>query len=149
MDNLWSDINDNIPMYMNDLCIKYNLKCVKISPLKTAMIGAGFAILIGIDRFDIEMYYIYKKNKNIVKHPCGDYFAQAYDSKDRDDLLNGEGAEIYLINSLKIIAKGLLSKWDDVLKGDIKWLEKYKNSSRYAKINMTADEKAVFDKYFT
>ena len=29
--------------------------------------------------------------------------------------------------------------------GDTKWLEKYRSSSRYAKENLTADEKEVFD----
>ena len=52
MDNLWTNINDNIPMYMNKICKEYNLVCVKISPLKTAMIGDEFAIMIAIDRFD-------------------------------------------------------------------------------------------------
>lgn len=37
------------------------------------------------------------------------------------------------------------SKWEKVLKGDTKWLEKYRSSSRYAKENLTADEKEVFD----
>ena len=57
MDNLWKNINDNIPMYMNKICKEYNLVCVKVSPLKTAMIGDGFAIMIAIDRFDIEIYF--------------------------------------------------------------------------------------------
>ena len=29
------------------------------------------------------------------KYPCGSFFAQAYDSQDREDLLSGEGADIY------------------------------------------------------
>ena len=56
MDNLWTNINDNIPMYMNEICKEHKLECVKISPLKTAMVGEGFAIMIAIDRFDIEIY---------------------------------------------------------------------------------------------
>ena len=46
MDNLWTNINDHIPMYMNIICKEYNLVCVKISPLKTAMIGDEFAIIM-------------------------------------------------------------------------------------------------------
>ena len=41
--------------------------------------------------------------------------------------------------------RGLASKWENVLKGDTKWLEKYRSSSRYAKENLTADEKEIFD----
>lgn len=145
MDNLWTNINDNIPMYMNKICKEYNLVCVKISPLKTAMIGDEFAIMIAIDRFDIEIYYLYKRDADMGKYPCGSFFAQAYDSQDREDLLSGEGADIYIKNCLLIVARGLASKWENVLKGDTKWLEKYRSSSRYAKENLTADEKEVFD----
>ena len=146
MDNLWTNINDHIPMYMNKICKEYNLVCVKISPLKTAMIGDEFAIMIAIDRFDIEIYYLHKRNKDIVKYQCGSFFAQAYDSQDRENLLNGEGADIIIKNCLLIAAKGLASKWEDVLEGDTKWLEKYKSSSRYAKENLTVDERVVFEK---
>ena len=79
------------------------------------------------------------------KYPCGSFFAQAYDSQDRENLLSGEGADIYIKNCLLIVARGLASKWENVLKGDTKWLEKYRSSSRYAKENLTADEKEVFD----
>ena len=57
VDNLWTNINDNIPMYMNEICKEHKLECVKISPLKTAMVGEGVAIMIAIDRFDIEIYF--------------------------------------------------------------------------------------------
>ena len=43
-------------MYMNEICKEHNLTCVKIFPLKTAMTGDGFVIMIAIDRFDIEIY---------------------------------------------------------------------------------------------
>lgn len=148
MDNLWTNINDNIPMYMNEICKKHKLECVKISPLKTAMVGDGFAIMIAIDRFDIEIYYLYQNDRDMVKYICGSFFAQAYDSQDRENLLSGEGADIYIKNCLLITAKGLDSKWENVLEGDTKWIEKYKSSSRYAKENITADERVVFEKYF-
>lgn len=148
MNNLWANINDNIPMYMYEICKKYKLECVKISPLKTAMVGNRFAIMFAIDRFDVEIYYFYQKDRDIVKYACGSFFAQAYDSQDRENLLNGDGADIYIKNCLLIAAKGLASKWKDVLEGDTNWLEKYQNSSRYAKRNMTVDERTVFEKYF-
>ena len=56
--------------------------------------------------------------------------------------------DIYIKNCLRIVAKGLVSKWENVLEGDTKWLEKYRSSSCYAKENLTADEKAVFEKCF-
>ena len=62
--------------------------------------------------------------------------------------MRGEGADISIKNCLIIAAKGLASKWENVLEGDTKWLEKYKSSSRYAKENLTTDEREVFEKYF-
>ena len=66
------------------------------------MVGDGFAIMIAIDRFDIEIYYLYKKERDVVKYPCGSFFAQAYDSQDRENLLSGEGSDIYIKNCLLI-----------------------------------------------
>lgn len=140
MDSLWANVNDDVPMYMMELCKEHDLKCVKVSPIKTAIAGDKFTIIIAIDRFDIEIYYLYRKGKDIVKHPCGSFFAQAYDSKDRENLLSGEGADIYIRNCLLITARGLNSKWKNVLEGDTKWLEKYKSSSRYAIEKLTNDE---------
>ncbi len=148
MDNLWANINDDVPMYMSELCKKHNLKCVKVSTIKTALVGDKFAIIIAIDRFDIEIYYLYKVGNNTVKHPCGSFFAQAYDNEDRENLISGEGADVYIRNCLLITAKGLTSKWDNILEGDTKWLEKYKNSSRYAIEKLTSDEVEILGKYF-
>ena len=64
------------------------------------MIGDEFAIMIAIDRFDIEIYYLYKQDPDMGKYPCGSFFAQAYDSQDREDLLSGEGADIYIYQKL-------------------------------------------------
>lgn len=148
MDNLWTKINDDIPMYMRELCKEHNLKCVKVSPLETAMVGDEFAILIAVDRFDIEIYYVYKKGSNIIKHPCGSYFAQAYDDKDRENLLSGEGADAFVRNCILITKHGLSSKWENVLAGDTKWLDKYKRSSRYAIEKLTRDEIDVITDIF-
>lgn len=148
MNNLWMNINDHIPMYMNEICREYNLECVKISSLKTALIGDEFALIIAIDRFDIEIYYLNKNNMDMVKYPCGSFFAQAYDSHDRENLMSGEGVDVYIKNCLLITAKGLASKWKNVLSGDTNWLEKYKSSSYYAKENLNADERMMFEKYF-
>ena len=100
MDNLWTNINDHIPMYMNKICKEYNLVYVKRSQLKTARIEDEFVIMIAIYRFDIEIYYLYKRDLDMGKYPCGSFFAQAYDSQDREDLLSGEGADIYIKNCL-------------------------------------------------
>lgn len=87
------------------------MKCVKVSELKAALVGEGFAILIVIHRFDIELYYFYKKENEIIKYSCGNYFPQAYNSKDRENLLNGEGADILVRNCILITEHGLSSKW--------------------------------------
>lgn len=146
MENLWTNINDDIPMYMSGLCEEHNLKCKRISPIKTAIIGNKFALIIAIDRFDIEIYYSCKKGENIVKYPCGSFFAQAYDIKDRENLSGGEGADAYVRNCILVAARGLNSKWNSVLDGDTKWFEKYKVSSRYSIEKLTDEEEALLAK---
>ena len=62
-------------------------------------------------------------------------------------MLHKAGADVYIRNCLLITEKGLSSKWENVLEGDTKWLEKYKSSSRYAIDKLTNDEKEVLTKY--
>lgn len=129
MENLWTKINDDVPMYMKKICEKYHLVCVKISSIKTALVGKKFALIIAIDRFDASVYYLHMEGKEIKIYFCDFYFGQKYDADDRGNLLEGKGAEIEVRNNLIIIASGLLNKWGNVLSGEKEWLEDYKKSN--------------------
>mgnify|MGYP001104582246 CR=1 FL=1 len=129
MENLWTKINDDVPMYMKKICDKYNLACVKVSSIKTALVGGEFALIIALDRFDASVYYLHMEGKEIKIYFCDFYFTQRYDAEDRVNLLAGKGAEIEVRNNLIIIANGLFNKWGNVLSGEKEWLEDYKKSN--------------------
>lgn len=132
MENIWTKINDEMPTYVKSLCEKYKLFCVKISPLKTAIVGKEFALIITIDRFDTDVFYVYKEGKNMILYSCGNYFAEKYNEEDRVNLLCGSGADILVRNDIIVTTNGLISKWGDVLEGKREWIDKYKKSSRYS-----------------
>ena len=111
MSDLWKKINDDIPEYVSDICLDYNLKCERVSDLKTALLGDKFAIEFGINRFDVDVYYLYFDGNKIVKHSCGNFFARAFDDSDRKNLFSGNGADVIVRNCLKVTVSGLSSKW--------------------------------------
>ncbi|MCR5770398.1 MAG: hypothetical protein K6G87_04085 [Butyrivibrio sp.] len=60
-----------------------------------------------------------------------------FDDDDRKNLIDVVKAGDNVINDLIITANGLLSKCEDVLTGQKKWLEKYKTSSRYSEVKLS------------
>ena len=143
MSNLWTKINDDMPGYVSKICTDYNLKCERISDLKTALFGEKFAIEFAINRFDINIYYIYFDGDKIVKHSCGNYFTSAVDDSDRKNLLTGNGADVIVRNCILVTVSGLSSKWKNVLEGDKSWLKNYEKSSYFGIDKLTDEEKAV------
>lgn len=147
MESIWTKINDNIPQYMDNICKKYKMKTVKISRLKTAIIGRDFALVLFIDRFDVDISYLYRENEKLVALLCDNYFAEKYDKQDRINLLTGTGAEILVINDLIIIANGMLNKWYYVLEGKKEWIDDFKKSKWFAYGSISKDEYRILEKY--
>lgn len=148
MENIWTKINNDIPLYMEDICKNYKLFCIKISPLKTALIGKRFALIIAIDRFYATVSYLSTEEKTIKVYSCDNYFAEKYDDNDRINLLNGYGAESIVRNNIIIIANGLVNKWTNVLKGEIDWLENYKKSKWFSVERLLPEELEKIEQYF-
>lgn len=148
MENIWSKINDDVPLYMGRICENYKLFCVKISSIETALVGKKYALIIGIDRFYVTVSYLYMDDKEIKVYSCGNYFAEKYDAGDRINLLNGKGAEILIRNELIIIANGLQNKWKNVLEGKIEWIENYKKSKWFSVDRLLPEEIEKIERYF-
>ena len=148
MSDLWKKINDDITEYVSDICLDYNLKCERVSDLKTALLGDKFAIEFGINRFDVDVYYLYFDGNKIVKHSCGNFFARAFDDSDRKNLISGNGVDVIVRNCLKVTVSGLSSKWRNVLQGDTSWLKDYKKSPYYGMDKLSDEEKYVFETNF-
>lgn len=140
MENIWTKINEDIPLYMEGICEKYKLACIKISPLKTALVGEKYALIIAIDRFEATVSYLCRDGKEIKLYSCDNYFAEKYDADDRINLLGGEGAENMVRNNIIIIANGLANKWRNVLEGETDWIENYKKSKWFSVQKLLPEE---------
>lgn len=137
MNNLWADLNKDIPKYFHHLAEKFSIQFVKISNLKTALISERYAIVVAIDRFDVDIQYIFRDEKGeLVVLGCGNYFAERYDENDRTNLVNGNGAKEIIINNFIVIGNGLENKWEEVLRGDIGWINEYRKSKWYNEKNV-------------
>lgn len=147
--DIWTKINDDIPLYTKDICEKYKLFCTKISSIRTALIGKKFALIVGVDRFYATIGYLYMDGSKINVYSCGNYFAEKYDANDRINLLNGEGADIYVRNDIIISVNGLLNKWGNVLKGETDWIENYKKSAWFSVKRLLPEEIEKIEQYMT
>lgn len=149
MENIWTRINDETPMYMSEICKEYKLVSIKLSPLKTALIATSYAIIIEVDRFEIDLIYVQKKGDDLLAYRCGNYLARRFDEKDRINLLEGTGADILVRNDIIITSNGLSNKCKDVLMGDLKWLDEYKKSSRFSQVKLSNEEIENINNYFS
>lgn len=147
MDNIWTRICDDISQYMEEICENYKLVCVKIAPLKVALIGTDFALIIAIDRFYAKVSYLLREIDGYELFLCDSYLAEKYDDSDRTDLIDGDGADIYIRNNLLIIASGLVNKWKNILSGDKSWIDDYKKSNRYSVGIMSQEELEKINAY--
>lgn len=142
--NIWEKANEDIPYYMKKICDAYGLRCIKISPLKTAVVGEKYALIIAVDRFDAKVSYLDIDKEKRTLYLCDNYFAEKYDADDRVGLLDGEGADIIVRNNIIVISNGLASKWADVLRGDKRWILNYKKSKWFSIGNLLpAEEKKI------
>lgn len=140
MENIWTRANDKVPQYFEFIAQRYDFKFIKISSLKTAIIGNKFAIIIAIERFYVDVYYAIRiEDKKEIFH-CGSFLAEKYSSEDRKNLLTEDGAENLILNNLKVIASGLVSKWEMLLLGDINWLDEFRKSKWYSTVDFSYDE---------
>lgn len=143
MKNLWTEINERIPEYFGFFSQKYGLEFVKLSALKTAIVGNKFAIIISVGRFSVDVLYATRIEGRREVLQCGNFLAEKYSDEDRQNLLKSKGAENIILNNLKIIASGLDSKWGTLLRGEIIWIKDYRKSKWYSIVNLTQEENEV------
>ena len=148
MESIWTKINDRVPYYLKDIAERFNIKFVKVDSLCTAAVGKDFIILIFIDRFYVDVSYIRRdKNNQLVVFEAGNYFAEYFDQEDRKNLLIENHAADIIINELKVINHGLISKWSNVLEGDTKWLKNYRKSEWFDTRRLSQEEENILGKY--
>ena len=142
MGDIYSEMNDLVPQYMEKLCTKYKMKCQRISDLETAMYNEKCCLVIGVDRFDAGVEVVVREDGMTKEYSCRNYFAKKYDATDRVNLITDPNDMTKDIkNCLIIMANGLDSKWGAVLEGDMSWFEDYKQSKWYFESKCFVEER--------
>ena len=149
MESIWTKINENMEVYLKDIIKCYNMKVVKISPLKTAMVKSDFALVISVDRFSADVSYLMrdKEDNKLKLLLCGNFFAEKFSSEDRKNLLKEDTAENMVINNLIVINNGLKNKWSNVLEGNVSWIADYEKSKWYEKVSLNVEEENLLSQY--
>lgn len=147
MGTLWTELNDKVPEYLNDIIKNFDLTSIKIGELETALVGEDYALIIFIDKFYAEIDYAMRdKNGALIKYHCDNYFAEQFDDDDRQNLIEGGTAKELVINNLIIINQGMCNKWSAVLEGNKNWISDFEKSRWFNIARLNDREIEVLDK---
>ena len=90
MNDIWTELNKQIPVYLNEVITKYSLKVVSLGLVRTALVNTQYAIIISLDRFSVDMDFIHKDyNGKLVCFGIGNFLSERFDEKDRKNLIIG------------------------------------------------------------
>lgn len=144
MNDLWEELNDNVPSYLETIINNYQLKVVKLNHIKTALVNKNYALIISMDRFHVDVDYLTMEDgKKMIKYNISNFLAEKYDEKDRTNLVEGNTAREIIINNLIIINQGLQNKWETILLGGKEWIIKFKQSKWFSEEAIQDDEKKL------
>ena len=144
--DLHEKINNMVPSYFEKIITQYDFQSIKVSEVTTALYKNNFALVIGIDRFNADLTYVYRdKDNRIIKLFCDGFFAERYYDPDRKHLSELSTIKDYIINDLVIICDGMLKTWKNVLEGKQDWISDYKLSEWYGAIVLSGKEREFFD----
>jgi len=139
MENVWTKINNDIPIYMSEVCKKYNMTCEKLTDLDTVMYNDKCCLIFQVGKFDVRILYVFEENKKLFKYYCDAYLSMRFDTEDRKGVISIEKAGDSVKNDMIILSSGLLSKCGDVLSGEKDWMEKYKNTAFAHKTRLNSE----------
>ena len=132
MSDILEQINDEVPKYMERICQKYDMKCQKLTKWETAMYNKKCCLDILVDRKYIGVRVIMRENGERKEFDCGNYFSERYDESDKVDMVEVVN---YLAdntrNVLSVTARGLDSKWSNLLQGDMSWMDDYRQNELF------------------
>ena len=67
MKDIWTNINDNISIYLKKINEQHKISYVKLSSIQTALIGNNFALILSIDRFDVYVVIVILQKNLMTK----------------------------------------------------------------------------------
>ncbi len=130
--------------YYAEIVKTYNLKEKKIRNNVMAYISSNYVLMVTIEHFGITVSYSTKEDLPNMYY-CNNFLAEAFDDNDRVGIQLGDDANTRIKNDILVTSRGLVSKWENILKGDTKWLEDYKKSMWYSMHPQPRIDKTIFD----
>ncbi|MBO4767203.1 MAG: hypothetical protein J5532_07885 [Lachnospiraceae bacterium] len=134
--DLWTELNVHaIPEYLGGLAAKYNMRFKVICSIQTAMYNDKCCLIFGIDRCDgVILSTTMRENGERIEYPINNFIVSKFDASDRVGIVPKFDTMSDKIKAeLTIFARGLDSKWSNLLRGDMRWFEDYKKSGWYYK----------------
>lgn len=104
----------------------YHFEYVKIRNSCWALVGMGFAITLTVGRDGATISYIMpNQHGEIYELDFDTYISRKFDKDDRKGI--GKPKNLYetAVAELEIASRGLVSHWDNLLRGDKSWMEDY------------------------
>lgn len=148
MNDIWTELNKQIPVYLNEVITKYSLKVVSLGLVRTALVNTQYAIIISLDRFSVDMDFIHKDyNGKLVCFGIGNFLSECFDEKDRKNLIIGTDISSIIYNNLIVINNGLLSKCGDVLSGSLDWINDFSNSKWYNEKKVNPNDAKILNEF--
>lgn len=140
-----------IKEYYKEIKENYNFEFVIIKESSVALVGEGFAITINVNIDNVIFTYISKgEDGEFYEYWFDSYITKAVDNKDKEGIPDNDTIHENILEIMQIKANILKNHWQNILKGDKKWIKDYlkdKNNKVYK-----ADEhnikilKSYFDK---
>ncbi|MDD3224283.1 MAG: hypothetical protein PHX70_06180 [Clostridium sp.] len=123
-----NDYEEIIKNIYKNILENYDLKYIPINDFSIALVGWKFAIIVEVSRDGVTLSYIMPdENGVLVEYWFDSFISSKFESSDRKDIGNPKTINEIITAELKISAKGLVNHWEDILRGDRRWIIDYEN----------------------
>ena len=143
MDFLYK-VNDNVPEIFAGIIRTYNFKFMRIDTLHSALVKDNYAIILSVSRDYVDINFLNREVGKIVKYWIHPFLMENLDDEDRSVQLEGDDIKTKLMNYILIYEKVLRTKWQNILIGQMDWVDACKKAKMCVIRELNAKE---YDRY--
>lgn len=116
-----------------------------IEGLNSALVKDNYAIVLSVDRDYVDINFLYKEGTRIINYWIHPFLMENLDDEDRSVCREKYNVEDKLINYLLIYENVLSKKWQNILMGQMDWVEDYNKKCSMRSVREL--EGTLYDKY--
>lgn len=124
--------NDEIPIIFEDIINQYNFNIKKTLSGETVIYKDDYGIVFNGDRDYVNIYFLKKEGDKIFSYWIQPFMMDKLTDEDRSNEREGNDNYTTLINYLLIYEKVLRTKRENILMGQMDWVEDFKKSSMWS-----------------